>query len=98
MRESVILIKHEQSFMPSGVFRHLCESFGLVRISSKPTLIGCPGESMDRLDSCHLAHSMRECNYGESSTERGTANSAKIPTIKGEVDYFTYIKLVVRLC
>ena len=42
-RAPVILIKHEQSFMPSGVFRHLCESCGLVRISSKPTLIGCPG-------------------------------------------------------
>ena len=84
--------------MPSGVFRHLCESHGLVRILSKPTLIGCPGESMDRLDSCHVAHSIRAGNYGESSNERGTANLAKPPSIKGEVDYFTYIAHVAELC
>ena len=53
---------------------------------------------MDRLDSCHIAHSMRDGKYGESSTERGTTNAAKLPNIKGEVDYFTYIKLVVRIC
>ena len=92
----MILVKHEQSFMPSGVFRHLCERSGLVRISSKPTLIGCPGESMDRLDSCHIAHTMRDCNYEESHSERRTTVAATLPNIKGEVDYFTCIKHVAR--
>ena len=95
-RVPVILVKHEESFMPSRVFRHLCERSGLVRISSKPTLIGCPGESMDRLDSCHIAHAMRDCNYEESHSERRTTVAAKLPNIKGEVDYFTCIELVAR--
>ena len=51
---------------------------------------------MDRLDSCHIAHSMRDCKYDESSTERATTNTAKLPSIRGEADYFTYIKLVAR--
>ena len=67
--------------MPSGVLRHLCESFGLVRISSKPTLIGCPGEFMNRLDSCHIAHSSRE--HDDDGTHHDQAQRVEIGALAG---------------
>ena len=93
LRVPTVLIKHEKSFMPSGVFKHLCESFKMARISAKPTLIGCPGGFMNRLESCHIAHVMREHGESEAHIERQATATTKRLNLKGEVDYFTYIQV-----
>ena len=74
--KAVILIRHERSFMRQGVFKHLCDTHKLRKIPHKPVIFGCPGESLSRLDSCHVAISIgntnRERNYKE---------------IRGEIQY-----------